>query len=105
MRYYIEVFPKDDESLSGYIETELKPEQVAEAYGGHPVGVFELTPKVARRFGLEGLDFEAKNFFLTAARDFAGEGYTHDGQKLYTPPIFLPETFNADPVRPVADDR
>lgn len=105
MRYYIEVFAKDDASLDGCLETDLKPEQVAEAFGEHPVGIFELTPEMARRFELQGLDFQAKDFFLTAAREFEGEGYEHDGENLYPPPMFLPEIFNADPVRPVADER
>ena len=60
---------------------------------------------MARRFGLNDLDFGVKDYFLTAAREFAGEVYEHGCEKLYPPPLHLSEIFNADPVRPVADER
>lgn len=100
MRFYVEIFSKEEEALDGYILTDLTPQQVAEAYGEHPVGVFELTPEMASRFGLQSLDFLANDYFLTAAREIVDEVYDYQGQKLYPPPIFLPDNFNSDPLRP-----
>ena len=100
MRFYVDIFLKNDESLDGYIETDLTPEQVSKAYGEHPVGVFCLTAEMANHFGLKNLNFETKDYFVTAAREYIDETYEYQGEKLYPPPLFLPDNFNTDPVRP-----
>jgi hypothetical protein len=100
MRFYIEIFTKSDEALEGYMETSITPEQVAESYVEHPVGTFELEPSMAEHFGFQGLDFEKNDYFLTACREHVDEVYEHDGVSLYPPPMFLPDIFNSDPVRP-----
>jgi hypothetical protein len=104
MKFYIEIFSKSDEALDAYIATNLTPEQVAEAYDEHPAGVFELTPEMADHFGLQSLDFESKDYFLTAAREHVDEAYEYRGEKFYPPPMFLPDIFDANPVRPRTND-
>lgn len=99
MKYYIEVFKKGEESLDGYIETNLTPEQIVELYDDHPVGVFELTSEIAEWFEIYGLDFENKDYIVTAVREFVNETYEWNGEKLYPPPMFLPDHFNTIPVR------
>lgn len=100
MRYYVEVFNKGDDSLEGYIKTNLTPEQVAHVFGQHPVGCYELCSTTAERLRLEGLDFKSKDYILSAIREYVNEVYEHEGETLYPPPLFLPDSFNANLVRP-----
>lgn len=100
MRFYVEIFSKNNEELDGYIQTDLTPEIVAEVYDEHPVGTFELDAEIASRLGIQHLDFDTKDYFLTAAREVVDEHYEYQGEILYPPPMFLPDVLNANPVRP-----
>lgn len=100
MKFYVELFDKQDETLQRYIKTTVVPEQIVQIYGEHPVGgSFELTEEIAQRLGCD-LDFANYDCYITACRDYVGEGYEYNGEVLYPPPMFLPESFNALPVKP-----
>lgn len=99
MKFYVEIFNKDDELMDGYIKTDVTPEQVIEVTGGHPVSYFELSKELADRLEIKDLDFDTKDYFLTAAREFPDEAYEYLGEKLYPPPMFLPDCFNSEPIR------
>ena len=104
MRHYIEVFNKEDEEFLGYIKTDLTPLQVAEVFNEHPAEAFELTPETAKTLGVEDLDFEAKEYFIVGAREFENETYEWGGEKLYPPPLFLPDVFNSVPAKPCTEE-
>ena len=104
MHYYIEVFHKQDETLDGYLKINIAPDRVAQVFGAHPVGCFELCPATAKQLKLSQLDFENNDYVLTAVREYVDETYEYEGEKLHPPPMFLPDHFGADPVRPKTPD-
>lgn len=100
MKFCIEVFRKDGDTMDAYIETDVTPEKVIEVYDDHPVGgAFQLLPEHAAKFGFTDLNFEENDYFLEAVCEFYNETYEYKGVKLYPPPLFLPDCFNAQPVR------
>jgi hypothetical protein len=100
MKYYIEIFSDDSDELIRYQETTVTPEMVIEVYEDHPVGMFDLEKWQAEKLNLQGLDFEKYEHYLVSAREYPEETYEYEGEVLYPPPLFLPDSFNSDPVKP-----
>lgn len=94
MRYYIEKFNGDE--FAGYYRTYVTPEQVIELFDTHPVGNWELTPDIASELNINW----HPDSFLVAVREYPGEAYEYEGEVLYPPPLFLPDSFNSVPAEP-----
>ena len=90
MKYYIEAFSADLSSkFYGYFRTDVKPEQVAEVFNLHPVGLFKLSPESAEALGIKGLNFEYRDYNLFSGRDYINETYEWNGECLYPSPVPL----------------